>query len=205
MRIGLDIDDTICNTHFVLMKYALKYNEEHGNKPLLKYDTNDFSKVFGWNDEEVNAFFRTYYLEALKEIEPKFGVKETLEKIRKDGHEIVFITIRNDRECAGENEARRITEEWLNKYEIPYDELHVAIFDKQACCKEQKIDVFMDDSEKNCLKVSDLGIKTMIAMNCFNLSFENEKVEKIYTMDDFYEAVTAYQKRLREKETMDER
>ncbi len=102
MRIGLDIDDTISNTHFVLMKYAYLYNKEHGNKPLLQYNTNDFSKVFGWNDEEVNAFFRTYYLDALKELEPKYHAKEVLTALRNQGHEIVFITIRNDRECGGE-------------------------------------------------------------------------------------------------------
>ena len=34
MRVGLDIDDTISNTNFVLMKYAFRYNEEHGNKKL---------------------------------------------------------------------------------------------------------------------------------------------------------------------------
>ena len=45
-RIGLDIDDTICNTNFVLMTYAFKYN------------TNNFAEVFGWSDEEVYDFFR---------------------------------------------------------------------------------------------------------------------------------------------------
>ena len=64
-KIGLDIDDTICNTNFVLMKYAIKYNKEHGNKPMLKYNTNNFGEVFGWSNEEVNDFFRTYYLDAL--------------------------------------------------------------------------------------------------------------------------------------------
>ncbi len=189
MRIGLDIDDTICNTHFILMKYALKYNAEHGNKPLLKYDTNDFSKVFGWSDDEVYTFFRTYYLDALKEIEPKFGVKEALENLKKAGHEIIFITIRNDKECAGEGEARRITEEWLKKYEIPYDELYTAVFNKKECCQKAKIDIFVDDSEKNCLAVSELGIKTFIAMNCFNQTFENDKIGKIYSMNDLYDAI----------------
>ena len=36
MRIGLDIDDTICYTNKVLMKYADIYNKEHGNRKLLK-------------------------------------------------------------------------------------------------------------------------------------------------------------------------
>ena len=193
MRIGLDIDDTICNTHFVLMKYAYKYNKENDNKKLLKYNTNDFSKIFGWNKDEVNSFFKTYYLEALKEIEPKYNVKEVLNNLRTKGHEIIFITIRNDNECGGHNEANRITKEWLEKYEIPYDKLHVGIFDKKAFCKENHIDVFIDDSEKNCISVSELGIKTFIAMNSFNLEFSSEKVTNIYSMRDFYNEILKLQ------------
>ena len=94
-------------------------------KKLLKYNTNDFSEVFGWNSDNVNSFFKKYYLNALKEIEPKFNVKEMLTNLRKEGHKIIFITIRNDKECAEKNEAYRITSEWLNKYEIPYDELQL--------------------------------------------------------------------------------
>ena len=193
MRIGLDIDDTICNTHFVLMKYAYKYNKENDNKKLLKYNTNDFSKIFGWNKDEVNSFFNTYYLEALKEIKPKYNVKEVLNNLRTKGHEIIFITIRDDNECGGQNEANRITKQWLEKYEIPYDELHVGIFDKKAFCKENHIDIFIDDSEKNCISVSELGTKTFIAMNSFNLEFSSEKITNIYSMDDFYNEILKLQ------------
>ena len=193
MRIGLDIDDTICNTNFVLMKYAYKYNEETENRELLKYNTNDFSKVYGWNYKEVNSFFRKYYLDALKDIEPKFNVKEILTKLKNEGHEIIFITIRNDNECCGEDEAYRITEEWLKKYEIPYNELHIAISDKKSFCKENNIDVFMDDSEKNCIAVSELGIKTFIAMNTFNLDFKNENIINIYSMNEFYQELQKLQ------------
>lgn len=189
MRIGLDIDDTISNTHFVLMKYALKYNSEHGNKPLLKYNTNNFSEVFGWTDEEVNNFFRTYYLEALKEIEPKFNVKETLGKLRDEGNQIVFITVRNDRECAGQNEARRITLEWLSHYKIPFDELYVDIQDKKTFCQENNIDAFMDDSIRTVSAVKTLGINTFIAMNSFNLDFKDEQITNIYSMREFYEKI----------------
>ncbi len=189
MRIGLDIDDTISNTHFILMKYAYKYNAEHGNKPLLKYNSNDFSEVFGWTLEEVNSYFRTYYLTALEEIEPKFGAKEVIKELRNKGHEIVFITIRNDRECGGENEARRLTEEWLNKYEIPYDELHLDIHNKKEFCKEHNIDAFMDDSVRTVTAVKELGIKTFIAMNAFNLDFEDDEIKKIYNLSELIKEI----------------
>ncbi len=189
MRIGLDIDDTISNTHFILMKYAFQYNLEHGNQPLRKYNTNNFSEVFGWTSEEVNDFFKTYYLEALKEIEPKFNVKEVLSKLRAEGHQIIFITVRNDRECAGEKEAQRITLEWLNQYEIPFDELHVDIQDKKAFCQENKIDVFMDDSIRTVTAVKTLGIPTYIAMNTFNLDFKDNDIINIYSMSEFYDNI----------------
>ncbi len=189
MRIGLDIDDTITNTHFILMKYAYKYNLEHGNKPLLKYNTNNFSEVYGWNPDEVNSFFRTYYLDALKEIEPKYNVKEILGKLKEEGHQIIFITVRNDRECAGENEARRITLDWFKKYEIPFDELHVDIQDKKTFCEENNIDVFMDDSVRTVSAFKTTGITTLIAMNCFNLDFKDEKITNIYNMNELYNKI----------------
>lgn len=191
MRIGLDIDDTISNTNFILMKYAYKYNEEHGNRQLIKYNTNDFSEVFGWNDDEVYSFFRTYYLNALEEIEPKYGVKEVLEKLRKEGHEIIFITVRNDRECGGENKAHRLTTKWFKKYNIPFDELHFDIKDKKTFCKEHNINVFMDDSIKTVLAVKELGIETFIAMNDFNLDFKDEKIINVYNMNQFYKEINS--------------
>ena len=190
-RIGLDIDDTISNTHFVLMKYAIKYNNEHANRSMLKYNTNNFGEVFGWSDEEVYAFFRTYYLDALKEIEPKFNVKEVLTKLKEEGYEIIFITVRNDRECAGVGEARRITLEWLKKNEIPFDELHVDIQDKKSFCEEHNIDIFMDDSIRTVSKVKETGIDTFIAMNDFNLDFNDEVITNIYSMNDIYDKVHA--------------
>ena len=194
MRIGLDIDDTISNTHIVLMKYALKYNKEHGNKPLLKFNTNNFAEVYGWTGEEVNDFFKTYYLEALKEIEPKYNVKEILNKLREEGHEIIFITVRNDRECGGENEARRITLDWFQKYEIPFDELHVDIQDKKTFCQENNIEVFMDDSIKTISAVKTLGIHTFAAMNCFNLDFHDNEITNIYNWNEFYQKIQELKK-----------
>ncbi len=192
MRIGLDIDDTISNTNFVLMKYAYKYNKEHGNKPLVKYNTNNFGEVFGWNDEDVYTFFRTYYLSALKEIEPKFNVKEVLTKLKQEGNEIMFITVRNDRECNGVGEAYRITKEWLDFYEIPYDKIFVDIHDKGLFCKENNIDVFMDDSVRNVRSVSSYGIKTFIAINDFNLDFQDDLIENVYNMNEFYKKVNDF-------------
>lgn len=185
MRIGLDIDDTITNTHSVLMKYAIKYNKEKiGRNELLNYNTNNFMEAFNWTFEEMNNFFDTYYLESLNYIEPKEFVKEVLTKLRNLGHKIVFITVRNDKECKGGKEALRITTEWLNKYEIPYDELNMSIKDKKEFCKNNNIDIFVDDSEKHCKGVSELGIKTYIMDNFFNKNILD--IARVFDLNDLY-------------------
>lgn len=153
MKIGIDIDDTITNTNFVLMKYAFKYNDEHGKRRLLKYNTNNFSEVFGWSLEETNDFFKSYYLEALKEIEPRYNTREIISKLRDDGNKIIFITYRNDKECNGKGEAYRVASEWLRKYNIPYDELNVDVSDKTNFCLDNQVDVFIDDNIRYCDEV----------------------------------------------------
>jgi len=177
MRIGLDIDDTICDTHQVLIKYANKYSKEVLHKELSRYNSNNFMEVLDCSLEEMIKYYDTYYTTALKEITPKYEAKEVLEELIKEGHEIIFITIRNDKECKGS--AKGITEDWLAKYEIPYTELYTEIFDKKQCCQENNIDVFVDDSEKNCIQVSELGIKTYLANAIFNLDFEDERIERV--------------------------
>ena len=129
------------------------------------------------------------HLDALKEIEPKPHVKEVLTKLKEEGHEIYFITVRNDRECGGEGEAYRITTEWLEKYEIPYDNLYLDVKDKATFCVEHKIDLFMDDSERTDRLVSEKGIETCMAMNNFNMNFKDENITNIYSMDEFYKKV----------------
>ncbi len=47
----------------------------------------------------------------------------------------------------------------------------------------------MDDSFKNCKAVSELGIKTFMAMNCFNLDLHDENITNIYRLDELYEKV----------------
>lgn len=188
-RIGLDVDDTICNTRFVLMKYAYKYNEEHGNKPLLKYNATYYSEIFGWTEEEIDDFFKTYYLIALEEIEPKFHAKEVITKLKEEGYEIVYITIRSDKFCGGEGEAKRILEEWLNKYEIPYDEIHTGIHDKKTFCEEHNINIFMDDTVKIINSMKETDIRTFISMNDYNMDFKDSNITNIYSMDEFYNKV----------------
>ncbi len=51
---------------------------------------------------------------------------------------------------------------WLKKNNIYYDKLIVNVRKKGEICKQEKIDLFIDDNISNCLDVTKYGIKTII-------------------------------------------
>lgn len=63
------------------------------------------------------------------DVEPLPGAVETLQKLKSNGHYIIIMTARNmltHNNNVGKIIANQspIVIEWLNKYQIPYDELH---------------------------------------------------------------------------------
>ena len=57
---------------------------------------------------------------------------------------------------------------YLSKYNIKYDKLIVDAHDKGSICKRENIDVFIDDSIKNCVSVGEYGIRVFIYDNTYN-------------------------------------
>ena len=72
---------------------------------------------------------------------------------------------------AGEKYARslgkdiKVDKNFEDKNNIYYDKLVVNARDKKIACIEEKIDLFIDDSESNCLNVKKAGIKTIRVCN----------------------------------------
>ena len=50
----------------------------------------------------------------------------------------------------------------------------------------------MDDSVRNVRSVSSYGIKTFIAINDFNLDFQDDLIENVYNMNEFYKKVNDF-------------
>ena len=67
MKIGIDIDDTIANTHDILFSYAQKYTAEDLKKELSQPKSEIMSgngycaRFHEWNKEEDKEFWRKYY------------------------------------------------------------------------------------------------------------------------------------------------
>jgi len=166
MRIGIDIDDTIADTNELLLVYADKYDklykEGHG---VIDKNCYKFNGMYDWTEEDRWHFFETYMVEVLENIEVKKDVKEIISKLRKDGHEIVFITTRDGDYI---KDSYTLTKTWLDKKGIEYDKIIAGDKRKSDYAEALGFDLFIDDSVKNCVKVSEKGVESLLFDTIYN-------------------------------------
>lgn len=184
MKIGIDIDDTIANTHDILFSYAQKYTAEDLKKELSQPKSEIMSgnrycaRFHEWNKEEDKEFWRKYYKTIIQQVRPKKFAKDVIRKLRESGNEIYLITARYNFE---DIDIMTETEKWLNDNEIEYDVILFDAKDKASILKENNIEILIDDAETNCRKVSQEGICTYIMDSMENQNCQIENVKRLYS------------------------
>jgi len=193
MFIGIDIDDTITNTAEMLLAFAQKYDHEElkrntkleKEKAIVVHGFSTLKNAFNWTEENVERYKTKYqdYIGEHNNIKPL--AKETLKKLREEGHTIILITARGIDEDRF-SDPYEITKKMLYKNDIPYDKLIVRCKDKVVVCKENNIDVFIDDRESHCKQVSAAGTDTIIMTGPHNMHIEDESIDRAYSWVDIY-------------------
>jgi len=184
MRIGIDIDDTINMMSKTLLQAAIEYNKEKNIVHDIQAHEWNFDKSFGWNEEHEVDFISNHSKKALMGAEPKERAQELIAKLKEEGHTIIIITARHEDEV---KDAYGISAEWLQMHNIPYDKLVVNSRDKAEKCKENNIDVFVDDHVRHCENVYDtLKIPVYIFDSIYNQEFKHENIKRVYSWEEIY-------------------
>ena len=150
MIIGFDIDDVIFDTSGVMRDIL----DEPKNKELasIKLDVmrGDVSIP------AVAKFLKKYLIVAVKEGKAKPGAAEIIHNLRKNGCKVILITARGEKNFPGTVTAN---EKALKDAGIEYDKVVYNSADKVDACQENGVEIFVDDSPKNCTEVKyELGI-----------------------------------------------
>lgn len=190
MNIGIDIDDTISKTTEEIDKFAKIYTEnvlkrKFEFKDIETFDPMWAKHLYGWTNEEDKAFWDIYYEKICEDAKPKDGAIEIINKLSKENN-IIIITARWDRESGIIAE---ITKKWIEKYNIQYHKLFMGHLDKKEIVRENKLDLFIDDSIKNCIEISNMGIRTFIMDARINQNIKNEKIERVYSWKEIAEKI----------------
>ena len=148
MVIGIDIDETITNTHDEALKYVKKY------APNLEF--NDYCDDI--KNKDVKAFLEKHAYNIQSNLTLKPYVKEAFSMFKEHGFKIVIITARG---YDLNYEYERASIDMLKKYDLPYDEIYYKQNKKGKIAKELNVSYFIDDKEKVLDEVKEHGIQTI--------------------------------------------
>jgi len=128
------------------------------------------------------------------------GAAEKIRALKEDGHYIILYSARHMKTCNGDVElvkkkVGKITEDWLKRHNVPYDELH---FGKPFA------DIYIDDLgytfkgwdklDHTSLREKKLNILVLLADKHSSIAqFEKETASRIIGLFDMLDNVPAYQ------------
>lgn len=164
MKIGIDIDDTITNTWEVMIPYCSK---------LYKIDESVLKKSNPYYQSVKDKVSLAEYCKDILPITEKVvldiplkkDVPEVIKRLRAMHHQIIFITSRSSIDMTNPYQK---TVEYLNNHQIEYDKLIVAKNRKDLTCLEEGIELFIDDSNNHCDRVSNVGIDVLMFETEYN-------------------------------------
>ena len=138
--------------------------------------------MFDWTEDEEINFYRNNIERIAKNLKVKDGAKEYIDKLIEDGHIVYIITGRDNGEYS---KPYNMTKKWLDDNSIKY---HLLILTnaykndkhgKSEKCKENNVELMIDDSVNICQDCIDNNITTLLMDTPYNLSltfFKNKKV-----------------------------
>lgn len=191
MKIGIDIDDTTLVTVKGMIKYGDIFCQEVLKRPNTKSNLSDIKDryylgaLYGWSEETKFQFFNMYYKNVLEECTPIEKAPETITKLKEEGNGIYFISARltSIKDCPAEE----ITIDTFTKYQIPYDKIIIAAYDKLQYCLENGIEVFIDDSYDVLKELTAHGIRCYLMTTPMNSSIQVEDgIKRVHTWDEIY-------------------
>lgn len=151
MRIGVDLDDTICRTTEKVHEKVEEFSKKLNLNPL------DIM-----NDEVLsNDFFTEYLEEIYKTVEVKREVRKVLKRLRSKGNEIYIITARKTDIV---KDVEEVTKKWLKDNQIEVDKVIVGAYGERKAdiCKENNIELMIDDDPYNLKKIISKGIQCIL-------------------------------------------
>lgn len=166
MILGIDLDETIVNTH----EYAIKYLNN-------KYDYINESSYLNLQ-KEYSKEVKESVPEILKGVLLKDNVIYILNYFKALGWKIIIITYRGKK---GEEDLVNITYDYLKKYNVPYDKIYFGVRNKGKVAKKEGVKYFIDDHEVNLDSIYSRGIRTL------KMKSDTEKISKYKVFNNWIE------------------
>ena len=166
MRIGIDIDDVITDTSSSIRKYIDKSeNKSHIYNHIEEVMRGEMPT------QEIKNFYKDNSINIFRDAEVKENASNVIKKLIDDGNEVFIITSRGEVKFGG---SEKLTLEYLKSHNINYTKIIFNCFEKASVCKENGIDLMIDDSVKFCVDIANKDMKSILFTSVVN---QNEVVK----------------------------
>lgn len=185
-KIAIDIDNTICNTSDFFGPMA----DDYDKNVLHKNNVINYNKVIprsdNWSKEELAYFVENYFNKESINIPIKEDAVIYINKLKKFGNEIVFITNRGVKD---DDHTDLIVPKYLEKNNIPYDSIITKSNDKYKYLND--CDYFIDDAIYNCEQALEKSNTKVIMMETNKTKdYDNDKIFKASNWQEIFNYIT---------------
>lgn len=190
MRIGIDIDGVLTDIEKWQLDYGSKFYYENYKMEIQNYNAYETNDIFNVSQKLDDEFWKKYFIDYSKNVEPRKFADEVTRKLKEDGNEIYIITARgsflsHSKTAMLYEENKRIVLKWLKENNISFDKIIFSPEDKLEICMENNIDVMIEDKVDNIDKIS-----SKIPVICMNASYNEKcngaKIIRCYSWYDIY-------------------
>lgn len=167
MKIGIDIDDTITDSWECLIPYYSRIFDIPVETLHKSMPYHESIKHLVTLDEYFDILLPVYD-EVIPNVHLKKHVKETIDKLYELGCTVYFITARG----RGHTNPYKDSKDFLDKYNIKYEEIITNCSNKANKCEELGIKLFIDDSYRHLKAVSEKGIDVLMPETYYNKNYQ---------------------------------
>ncbi len=184
MKIGIDLDGVVIDSETTFRTYEEIFDIDilKGNN-LINKEEPKFQARYNWTNEQEKEFIERYFLTVSKESNLMSGFIGVYNLLKNQGHEFVVITARGGFVKEMKDDAIRLLEE----NNIKFNKYYWKVEDKLEICKNEKVDIMIDDDWKIIKKVADNKIKTLYFRDT-NLTKleENDYIKEVNNWGEIY-------------------
>ena len=185
LKIGVDLDGVIFDSERIFRVYTDLHDViELHQISIIDNREIKFQDRYNWTQNIIDDFMDKYQTNIIMDAPFMPGAKEVLKMLKEEGHQLIIITARGNKK----KEHIAMTEDILKKNDMYiFDKYIWGVNNKSEICANEKLDLMIEDSDRNCKVISDKKIKTIYFKDAPNYEIqENEYLKTLYNWGEVY-------------------
>lgn len=186
MKIGIDVDGTLIDYYDKLCCQAELFDFLEKNNNQGKEDAYWVQDRHMWSKETWDEFCDKYLLKLTEESNLMPGAKEVLDLLVEAGHEIILVSARG----IEYDEMITLVEHKIQEHNLKIYKYYWKATDKLKICKDENIDVMIDDDPRICENISNNGISTLYLRNIYGKKLpESKYLTEVHNWGNVYRSL----------------